>query len=87
MRYDGGVATELDDPGLLYRDRKQVPFLKVDEWYKHLGFYRRPDGSSVDTIKVLISKVKARLASLRRLKGASVRGFCNVANVLIGGIL
>ena len=92
VQWQDGVAVSPTDPRLKLNGGGLVPFLRCDQWYKHMGYLRCANADDRaawdDEDKGLRAKLRCALRRLRRVKrGAMTESeFIMVSNVLIGGL-
>ena len=87
VRYEGGRPRAVDDPGLRLPDGTAVPFVRHEVLYKHLGLPVRADAADGAVFKLVRGKVVYAMQNMRRMRGASQREFCKVADVLVRGVV
>ena len=87
VAYAEGRPVKVEDPKLQMPDGSYVPFLAHTEVYKHLGIWLRADAVDGAVFTRAKAKVAFAMGRLRRLRGASQREFCTIADVLMRGIV
>ena len=80
------MAKAVADPKLRLRGGGVVPFMAPEEAYKHLGNWRRADGSDAEAWRVLRKRLKVAISRLRRLYKPSQNEFMMVSDALLGGL-
>ena len=86
VHWEGGRPTSVPDPCLRLPGGGQVPYMRHDEAYKHLGIMRRADGSDACAWKALVRKFDAAIGRLKRLRQPTVQEFMMVSDALLGGL-
>ena len=86
VQYDEeGRPRSVDDPLLLMPDGSRVPFMRLDEAYKHLGIWRRVDAGHGTLAKAVRGKVALAMGRTRVMKYVTRKEFGQVTEALVGG--